>query len=478
MRGMKRQASTLLWASGLCALALPGVARADLTWEHRLSVRLGSSEKAKPIASVTLRTQWQGTSEDPNVAARMRLLLRASAKDFDKLPPLPFGLPGGRSPGEEPVYPWADAWANNVLPGGSLSLRALLPEAPLLALAGRQVSQAASAQAAGARAKRKPAEPVEAALVTDLASDRFVAYLSSQRTSLGGPLRPTLKRVRFDPWKKLAPALSQQAPEELTRSQRARLGAEVRSVYRPFLKNELKLYFRALDQTRTINGQQARGYRLAMLVNTGGSGGSSGSPPEWAQVRAEMWLAPEQEGDALIRSFNRQSRDMRKALGGDSASMWLNELYPVLWQMMPQEILQAAETIAPPEGAPNEFFGGTPVLVHLTFTPPPVQRMAIGETRIDLSLVSRSTQAIAPAAFEVPAGYKAEPLEPLLKKYEKSIDDAYTQFDKATPKPAAKPKPAPKAKPAAKPRPKAKPAKAAAAKPRPNEGPPQVVPNA
>ncbi len=447
MGGMKRQAILLLGASGLCAVGLPGVARADLTWEHRLSVRLGSSEKAKPIASVTLRSQWQSTTEDPNVAARMRLLVQASAKDFDRLPPLPFGLPGGHSSGEEPV----DAWANNLLPGGSRSLRALMPEAPLLALAEQQISKAA-----GAQSQRKPAEPIVAALVTDLASDRFAGYISSQRTSLGGPLRATLKRVRFDPWKKLAPRLSEETPESLTRAQRARLGAEVRSVYRPFLKNELKLYFRPLEQTRTINGLETRGYRLAVLVNTGGQGGQGSTPPEWAQVRAEMWLAPEQEGDALIRSFNRQSRDLRKEIGGQSASMWLNEFYPVLWQMMPQEILQAIETIAPPEGAANEGFGGTPMLMHLTFTPPPVQRLAVGETRMDLSLVSRSTDAIEPSAFAVPTGYKAEPLEPLLKKYEKSLDDAYKAFDKATPK--------------AKPAPKAKPTKAVKAAPKPSPG--------
>lgn len=443
---MKRQAVSLLSLSSLGLLALSGVARADLTWEHRLSVRLGSSEKSAPIGAVTLRTQWQATADDPNVAARQRLLLSASAKDFDKLPPLPFGLPGGRDKaGSDDIPDDADAWAQKFLPGGSIALRTLLPEAPLLSLAGRGLSNALAAPAA-----KRANGPVTVGLVTDLAADRFLSYVSTQRTTLGGPLRPTLQRVRFDPWKKIAPRLSEEKPESLTRAQRARLGAEVRALYSPFLPENLKLFFRPLNQTRTINGLETRGYRLAILANTGGNGGEYSSPPEWSQVRAEMWLAQEQEGDAIIRSFNRQSRDLRRAIGGESASMWINEFYPVLWQMMPQEILQLADTLVPPEGSANEFFGGTPVLMHLTFTPPPVQRMAIGETRLDLALVSRSTDAVEASAFEAPAGYKAEPLEPLLKKYDKSMAEMQAAFDKAKPKPKAKPKlnanPAAKAK--------------------------------
>jgi hypothetical protein len=222
----------------------------------------------------------------------------------------------------------------------------------------------------------------------------------------------------------------------------------VRSTYRPFMNDQLKLYFRPLNETRTINGMETRGYRLAMLVNMGGTGrgfGALAGQPEWAQVRVEMWLAPEQEGDALVRSFNIQNRELRREVGGQSASMWLNEFAPVLWQRMPQQILQAAETLVPPEGASNEGFGGTPVRMHLTFTPPPVQRLAIGETRLDLTLTGRSTAPLEASTFLVPSGYKAEPLEPLLKKYEKSQAEMDAAIAKATAKPKPK-KAAPKAK--------------------------------
>jgi hypothetical protein len=434
-----KQAALSLSALSVLALgnALCGVARADLTWEHKLSVRMGASQYAKPIASVGLQTQWQ-SGADADTAARHRLLVRASSKDFQNLPELPFGALSGTpfdlSGGLSPFAPGLsqDFAAKMAAGAGSALLSGLLPQPPLFDLILRNAAGKAQAQAAQAR---KAAGPVELVQVTDFADDKFLSYVSAQRTYLGGPLRPTLQRVRFEPVEEARAApVRRAAGNAFGQAARAPGRRSARRVP-PVLEGRAQGVLPPAAQTRTINGMEARGFRFVALANSGaGFAGYGKKSQEWAQIKAEMWVAPEQEGDAVIRSFNRQASDLKRAIGGQTASMWANETGPVVWQMMPQEVLQVFETLVPPQGRANEFFGGTPLLVHLTLTPPPVQRLAVGEMRVDLTMVSRSTEAIPTEAFTAPANYKPEALEPLLKRYEKALDEYYKVFETNKPK--------------------------------------------
>ena len=173
--------------------------------------------------------------------------------------------------------------------------------------------------------------------------------------------------------------------EPLTQRQRNRLGAEVRSTYRPFIKDNFKAYFRPLTARRNFNGMNARGYRMAWLLNTGDK-----ENPAWARVKTEWWIADSQEGDELVRTFTDRSRDFVREMGGPTQSMWLNEFYPVMYQMLPQEIHQSVETFMPRMGQPNTGFSGTPLRIYLTVVPPPLFRSQ-GELRADVELISRST---------------------------------------------------------------------------------------
>jgi hypothetical protein len=340
-----------------------GTARADVTWEHSVNVRL--TGMPQPVFGMKLYNSWSGQKQ--------RVLVKFSPSQMDGMPS---GLP---------------------------SMNAL------------------QSTSAGAKSKMGVAE---VAFIHDLQGDRMMAYSSLAREYISEPLRSTFKRVRFDPWKKSAPRLSQEAPPEFTPQQRARLGAEVRAVYQPYLKMFAKLYFRELPNTRSFNGIETRGYRLSWLVNAGSPG-----QPQWGRVNFEWWLANELEGDAEVRSYLTASKQVVRDMGGMSASMWLNELYPVLWQMMPQELHQSVATFAPPASHARAGFGGTPVRMYMTIVPPALQRAAMGgELRAEVALVERSTRVLADRVFETPQDYKRLPLEPHLKQVEDMMQGALGQL--------------------------------------------------
>lgn len=252
------------------------------------------------------------------------------------------------------------------------------------------------------------------AYIQDFEADRLISSASPTQQYVTEPLKATARRLRFDPWKKRAPRLSEEAPLEFTPAQRARLGAEVRAAYTPYLKKHLKMYMRELPNTRTFNGIEGRGYRLSLLVNIG-----SGQRPQWSRVNWEWWLASELPGDAEIRNYQKSTRRFLRDLGGPSASMWLNELYPVVWQMLPQELHQAAATMVPPIGSTREGFGGTPLRVYMTAVPPALQRAMLGgDVRVEFALLSRDTNGLSARVFEAPAGFKRVPLAPFFEQME------------------------------------------------------------
>lgn len=352
----------------MCALGAAAIvpAHADVTWEHSFSVRM--SNMKKPVFGFKMFNSWSGQ--------KARMLLKFSPS---MMPSMPMGMP------KRPTF--------------------------------MDTLQSQKLQSDGSGGASKNAE-VAMSYIQDFEGDRLVGYASPTRQYVSEPLKATAKRLRFDPWKKRAPRLSEEAPLELTPAQRARLGAEVRATYTPFLKKHLKMYLRALPNTRTFNGIEGRGYRLSMLMNVGGV-----KKQQWARVNWEWWLGSELPGDDEIRNYQKATRQFIRDIGGPSASMWMNELYPVLWQMLPQELHQAVATMMPAMGAAREGFGGTPLRIYMTATPPALQRAAMGgDVRVELALLSRDTNTLPSRVFEAPAEFERVPLAPFFEQMEKMQD--------------------------------------------------------
>lgn len=294
-------------------------------------------------------------------------------------------------------------------------------------------------------------------IVQDLSGDKIIAfsseagehgeYFSEERKAL-------MKRLRFDPWKKIAPELSREEVPRLSAAQRARLGREVRSALRPMLKDVFKTYFRALPKTRTfiVDGEtmDARGYRMTTLLNAGGYNSNA----QWVRVSFEWWLAPEIPADIVARRFLGQLISDYRELGGPTTSMWMNETLPLMWASMPQEFHQALSTLLPVaigdagEAAPLLALGGTPVYAAATVlqTRPkygkcpdcgenhvPLPGQVEKDTlRIEAQLQQRSTRALAPSVFSAPAEYDQQPLEPLIKQWEEGVEMMQSAFEPET----------------------------------------------
>ena len=296
-------------------------------------------------------------------------------------------------------------------------------------------------------------------LVTNLDADKLLAY-SSESGEHGEYFienrKALMKRLRFDPWKKIAPELSKSDVPKLSAEQRNRLGAEVRAALRPALKRVLKTYFRPVKQSRIFNvaGEkiEARGFRLTVLMNAGGYG----SNEEWVRTAFEWWLAPEMEGDGIERGFlGKVLRDHRE-LGGPTTSMWMNETLPLMWASMPKEFHSALATLLPQalsgdvaqDGSTPIMTGGTPVYAAATViqSKPRLGRcpdcgqyhVPLGgakqseSIRLELQLKNRSTRALSPAIFDAPAEYKKEPLEPLLKEWDDRVKLFQGMYDENT----------------------------------------------
>ena len=293
--------------------------------------------------------------------------------------------------------------------------------------------------------------------VQNLDDDKLTAY-SSEAGDHGEYFvenrKALLKRLRFDPWKKLAPELSEEQVPTLTPAQRKRLGREVRATLRPLLKTVIKTYFRPIKESRTftVAGEkiEARGYRMTVLLNAGGYSGEE----EWVRTSLEWWLAPEMKGDGVARSFlGKMIRDYRE-LGGPTTSMWMNETLPLMWASMPQAFHASLATLLPQaaedaaKGSTPFAVGGTPIYVALTMKQSkpqygrcpecgdyhiPLQGGEKWESiRLELQLQNRSTRSLAPAVFIAPPEYKKESLEPFLKEWDESVELMQSVYDRET----------------------------------------------
>jgi hypothetical protein len=289
-------------------------------------------------------------------------------------------------------------------------------------------------------------------IVERLNDDKIIAFSSEAGAYFIEPRKALFKRVRLDPWKKLAPELSKEDPPALTPEQRRRLGREVRSVVRPILRDVFRSYFRALPETRTFNvaGEliPARGYRMTMLFNAGGRYEGE----KWVRVNAEWWLAPSMPGDEVLQTYGTRYITDLNELHGLTTSMWINEMMPVLWEMMPQAMHQAVATFMP-TGLPLGVTGdnafrttGAPVYAALTLAPPPTQRYAKcpkcgemhvavpGQTvsntvRVEVQLNKRDTRTLDKQVFAAPPEYKKESLQPILKEWDEGMEMLQSLFD-------------------------------------------------
>jgi hypothetical protein len=335
-------------------------AHADVSWEHTFTLRI--TKFKQPVARFKMYSNY--------TAQRSRLLLKYDLSGLSQV-----GMPPG----------------------------AMFPPTP-----------------AGSTATRKPPFPLYGgvALIQRYDDDHFVAYATHTRAYTSGTMSQLAKRLRFDPWKKLAPKLSEEAPPELTVEQRQRLGAEVRAATQPYLSKVLHAYFHSLPATRNFDGIEARGHRLTLLVN---AGAPSHQGQQWLRLSMEMWLAPDLPGDEALREFRKTAMDETHRRMWQSTSMWYNEMMPVLWQTMPVELHHFVETLVPPPSSPNAGFGGTPLRIYYTVSFPPLQRQIIGDVREEVVLTRRDTTPLRPEVFDAPASYKYYPLEPQLKKFEEMM---------------------------------------------------------
>ena len=378
MRGMKSFSShfaasfspsrvaSSAFALAVAALALPSASHADVSWEHRISVRMGKSKK--PLFTAKMYNDWSGRKQ--------RTMFSVASNAFGGA----LNMPG--------AIPTVQTWSGLSALGGAGVYK--IPSSP------------------------KTNGPIQAAIIYDLEADRYISYATPTRQYTSEAWTPLLKRLRFDPWKKAAPGLSQGETPSLTPEQRERLGAEVRATYSAWLKKVVKMYFRPLSETRTFNGIEGHGYRMTWLMNVGAT-----KAPQWIRFNAEWWLGNDLQGDEEVRAFQNDSRALLKTAGWPSTSMWINEMAPVMWRMMPTSLHESLETLMPPAGSPREGFGGTPLVMHFTVVPPALARASMGgDFHADIELASRSTNAVPERVFQAPAGYKKIDSEPVYKQYD------------------------------------------------------------
>lgn len=339
----------------LCSIALLScaTARADVTWEHTLSVRMGQSHQ--PLA--------QGHFKNSITAQNYRYDMRIDLKGFA---PASFGAMTAAAPGS--------------------SAPACKPTAP---------------------------DKLDITSIHRLGDDTVLTFSSMEKVCYTDTLGDLMRKMRLDPWKKLAPRLSTEPAPSLTQAQRDRLGAEVRSATRPFLKKVMCTYFRPLPNKRTFDGLEGRGYRMTWLLNAGGM-----HHEQWMRVAFEWWLANPQPGDEAIDQYKKATLEKRAALNlsWPTTSFWLNEMLPVWWACAPQELHQALATVRPPDGS----FTGTPLRFHMTVEPPALYGMMMGgAVRIDLELTKRSNDTIPATMFEAPADYPKKPFKSPWEELEK-----------------------------------------------------------
>jgi hypothetical protein len=263
-------------------------------------------------------------------------------------------------------------------------------------------------------------------VVERLDDDRLILSSPGTKTYIDEPYKNLKSRLRINFWEALGSDLSATDVPELTPAQRARLGQELRAVITPLTKATTRTYFRALPGTKTIKGLNSRGYRFTSMVNVG-----SKNAPEWVRTAAEWWLADEQASDEEVSNYFTSVQDIMKDSGGPTASMWINEQWPVLWEAMPVEAHRALASLIGTPDSTNYGFQGTPVRFYATISPPAVAEMGLGgDIRFALELSKRSTDGVNSALFEAPAGGDRIEVEPFLGMARNVIKMSKGQIEK------------------------------------------------
>ena len=266
-------------------------------------------------------------------------------------------------------------------------------------------------------------------LIERLDDDRLIVAIPGAESYIDEPYSTLKARTRLNIWEGLDPTLGNGPVPELNNEQRERLGHEIRASLSPFTRRLTRIYYRALPNRRTIKGLDCRGYRLSFLVNA--SGKAKGG--EWVRMNAEWWLADTLPGDQEITDFMQRANKIKTDGGPASQSMWINEYFPVLWQVAPPEIHQALRSIVGYEGNSDYGFQGTPVQFFATVQEPKKSSMMTmgGESlRFALELKDRSTNAVAPAIFEAPKKLKKQPIEPFLQMTRNYVKKAREKMEK------------------------------------------------
>ncbi|HEX8833121.1 MAG TPA: hypothetical protein VF719_02915 [Abditibacteriaceae bacterium] len=269
-------------------------------------------------------------------------------------------------------------------------------------------------------------------LVQRMDDDRLIAYESQTGAYMNESRSLVMRKMTVDPWKKIAPELSQSPTPELSEAQRARLGAEVRAGLSPIMKRFSKSYFRQLDEKRTIQGLDGTGYRLTQLINIGGI---KKSQQQWMKMSFEWWMAGEQPGDEIIKSLQEKVGKELVAINWPSTSMWRNEFSYILLYSLPEAYSQALKTVAPGPSFSQPSFGGTPLSFEATVTPPPLQRAMMGDVKMTMLLTKRDNEALPARVFEAPEKYKRLNMAPYFKKLDEmrekaTIDEIFKELEK------------------------------------------------
>lgn len=137
------------------------------------------------------------------------------------------------------------------------------------------------------------------------------------------------------------------------------------------------------------------------------AGGFKHVDAQWMKVSYEWWLADPMPGDDAVASVQKLGLDKYHNLGFSfpTASLWLNELIPVLWACAPDETHQAFATVLPPDGS----FTGTPVAMYASVNLPPMARAMSGDMHIEMLLTKRDTSALPANLFDASADYTKKP---------------------------------------------------------------------
>lgn len=365
----RKVVSALFVVTVACASARS--ARADVMWEHIGTLQ--TSAIPKPVFRIKMYNTW--------TPQRHRLLLN---------------------------YAFSPSLASRA---GAMGNRPGFPPLPML-----QSPMLRSLAPAGASSGITNYGSI--GFVRRLDDDRVLVYESQSKTMISERRMALARRLRFNPWKKLAPELANQNAPVLSNEQRTRLKAEIGALTAPIRRSFSKTYFRALPGYKTFGSLIGRGYRLTQLVNAGGVRRNA----MWVRTTTEWWIAPQTEADDAIRAFQTQTRSQRREMGGVTNSMWLNE-YIALAAIPSDPILRAAyNTFRVPADAPEGAFIGTPLTLTTKVTLPPLQRARYGDVLFTLRLASRKTDALADTVFNAPGGYKAYDIQPALKQLDPILD--------------------------------------------------------